>query len=168
MTFETMLTGGHPNSLGRTLEVVDAVLADEGRLVDLLDCYRSDDEVVRLRTSNAVKRVTIEHPGWTVRQMDRIQNEVAAIDQPSTQWTLALLFDLTWDLLDEAQRERALAIMRRNLAEHDDWIVLNNAAKVLAKRDPERATLRPHFERLARDARKSVASNARKALKAIG
>ena len=167
MTFETMLTGGHPNSLGRTLEVVDAVLRDENRLPDLLDCYGSDDEVVRLRTSNAAKRVTIEHPDWTARHMDRIQGEIAAVDQPSTQWTLALLFDLTWDLLNEPQRARALAIMRGNLAKHDDWIVLNNSMKVLAKRDPERAVLRPHFERLAGGGRKSVASNARKALKAI-
>ena len=162
-----MLAGGHPNSLGRTLEVVDAVLTDERRLDDLLDCYRSRDEVVRLRTSNALKRVTIEHPDWTVRRMDRIQGEVAAIDQASTQWTLALLFDLTWDLLDAARRGRALALMRRNLAQHDDWIVLNNSIKVLLKRDPDREGLHPHLERLAGDGRKSVANNARKALKAI-
>ena len=167
MSFEAMLTGGHPNSLGRTLEVVDAVLADRARLIDLLDCYRSDDEVVRLRTSNAVKRVTIEHPDWTAEHMDRLQWEVAAIDQASTQWTLALLFDLTWDRLSEPQRARALAIMRTNLAGHDDWIVLNNSMKVLAKRDPDRDTLRPFVEARADDPRKSVASNARKALKAI-
>ena len=167
MTFEKMLTGGHPNSLGRTLEVVEIVLADRSRLVDLLDCYRSADEVVRLRTSNAVKRVTVEHPDWTVKHMDRLQSEIAAIDQPSTQWTLALLFDLTWNGLSEGQRERALAIMRTNLGGHDDWIVLNNSMKVLAKRDPDRAALRPLVERRRNDPRKSVASQAAKALKAI-
>ncbi len=41
--FEAMLTGGHPNSLGRTLEVVDAVLADRSRLTELVACYFSDD-----------------------------------------------------------------------------------------------------------------------------
>jgi hypothetical protein len=30
--FESMLTGGHPNLLGRTLEVVELVLADAKRL----------------------------------------------------------------------------------------------------------------------------------------
>jgi|GEM_PF-4906833 len=38
-TFETMLTGGHHNSLGRTEEVVDLVLADETRLEELYNCY---------------------------------------------------------------------------------------------------------------------------------
>ena len=33
--FEEMLAGGHPNSLGRTVEVVDAVLAKPSRLSEL-------------------------------------------------------------------------------------------------------------------------------------
>ena len=169
--FDAMLSGGHPNSLGRTLEVVDAVLADRDRLEDLYACYGADDEVVRLRTSNALKRVTIEHPDWTMDLMDRLQSEVAELDQASAQWTLSLLFDLTKDLLSSAQEARAVRIMRRNLAEHDDWIVLNNAMKVLsgwADTKAERDWLRPHLERLAGDPRKSVAGQARKALARIG
>lgn len=38
-SFEVMLTGGHPNSLGRTVAVVELVLADRGRLGELYDCY---------------------------------------------------------------------------------------------------------------------------------
>ena len=56
-SFEQMLTGGHPNSLGRTIEVVEIVLADRERLEELYRCYFSNDEVVRLRTSNGMKRV---------------------------------------------------------------------------------------------------------------
>ena len=58
--FEDMLTGGHPNSLGRTIEVVDAVLAAPERFEELFNCYQSADEVVRLRVSNAMKRVEAE------------------------------------------------------------------------------------------------------------
>ena len=57
-SFESMLTGGHPNSLGRTEEVVDLVLAEQERLSDLYSCYFSADEIVRLRVSSAMKRVT--------------------------------------------------------------------------------------------------------------
>lgn len=169
--FETMLSGGHPNSLGRTLEVVDLVLADRQRLHDLYSCYFSTDEVVRLRVSNAMKRVTIAHPDWTMDYMDRLQDEVARIDQASTQWTLALIFDLTRHLLSDEQRHRAIEIMQRNLASHDDWIVLNNSMKVLgswADDDEDlRSWLGPHAERLATDPRKSVASNARRLLDRI-
>lgn len=167
-TFEAMLTGGHPNSLGRTVEVVDLVLADRDRLAELFQCYFSADEVVRLRVSSAMKRVTTAHPEWTMDLMDRLQDEIAAIDQASTQWTLALLFDLTRSLLSDEQRGRAIDIMQHNVATHDDWIVLNNSMKVLgawADDDDElRTWLRPQLRRLTDDPRKSVASNARKVL----
>lgn len=167
-TFEVMLTGGHPNSLGRTVEVVDLVLADRDRLAELFQCYSSADEVVRLRVSSAMKRVTTAHPDWTMDLMDHLQDEVAAIDQASTQWTLALLFDLTRALLSDEQRARAVEIMQHNVATHEDWIVLNNSMKVLgawAEGDDElRRWLRPELERLADDPRRSVASNARRVL----
>ena len=163
-----MLAGGHPNSLGRTLEVVDAVLADRSRLEDLYRCYFSGDEVVRLRVSSAMKRITIEHPDWTIDFIDGLQSEIAAIDQASTQWTLALLFDLMADRLSPRQRSRSIEIMQDNLAHQSDWIVLNNSMKVLGKwaqADPGLAEwLLPHARRLAGDDRKSVAGNAGKLL----
>lgn len=167
-SFEQVLAGGHPNSLGRTEDVVDIVLADRGRLRDLYRCYFSEDEVVRLRVSSAMKRVTIAHPEWTMEFMDGLQSEVAAIDQASNQWTLALLFDLTRDLLSEDQAERAREIMTANLAEHDDWIVLNNSMQVLfdwSEDDPAlEEWLRPQLERLTGETRKSVAGRAGKLL----
>lgn len=166
--FEEALAGGHPNSLGRTVEVVDLVLADRSRLEELYQCYFSPDEVVRLRVSSAMKRITIERPDWILDLMDGFQSEIAAIDQASTQWTLALIFDFLAVRLSPAQRSRAVEIMQDNLAHHTDWIVLNNSMKVLgkwAKNDTDLAVwLHPHAERLATDQRKSVASNARKLL----
>ncbi len=169
--FEAMLTGGHPNSLGRTVEVVDLVLADQSALADLYDCYFSDDDVVRLRVSSAMKRVTIEHPEWTIALMDRLQTDVAAIDQASTQWTLALLFDLTKKLQTSAQRARSVEIMKNNLADHDDWIVLNTTMQVLHdwSRDDRLLSdwLAPHLERLVDDRRSSVSKRAAKLLASV-
>ena len=42
------------------------VLADRTRLDELFDCYFSNDPVVRLRTSSAMKRVTVAQPDWVV------------------------------------------------------------------------------------------------------
>ena len=166
--FETMLTGGHPNSLGRTVEVVELVLADRKKLTDLYQCYFSEDEVVRLRVSSAMKRVTTAHPEWTMDYMDRLQSEIAAIDQASTQWTLAILFDLTAPLLSPSQKQRSLDIMKFNLENHDDWIVLNTTMNVLfdwSAEDAElRSWLKPQFERLTKDTRKSVSGRAQKFL----
>jgi hypothetical protein len=166
--FETMLTGGHPNSLGRTVEVVELVLADRKKLTDLYQCYFSEDEVVRLRVSSAMKRVTTAHPEWTMDYMDGLQSEIAAIDQASTQWTLAILFDLTAPLLSPSQKQRSLDIMKFNLENHNDWIVLNTTINVLfdwSAQDAElRSWLKPQFERLTKDTRKSVSGRAQKFL----
>ncbi len=166
--FETMLTGGHPNSLGRTIEVVDLVLADHTRFEELYCCYRSDDEVVRLRVSNAMRRVEAVEHSLLVPYIDRFIEEIGELDQPSAQWTLAKLFEALEPDMTADQRNAALVIMQRNLAGHDDWIVLNNTMEALfnwSRNDPVLADwLRPHLQRLARDSRKSVAKRASKYL----
>ena len=163
-----MLTGGHPNSLGRTEDVVALVLDNQTRLQDLLACYFSQDEVVRLRVSSAMKRVTKAQPKWVIQYMGRLQTEIAAIDQASNQWTLPLLFDMTKELLNENQKERALDIMKFNLANHLDWIVLNNTMQILFEWSREDAALskwlRPHLTSLSKDKRKSVSKRASKLL----
>lgn len=167
-SFEAMLTGGHPNSLGRTLEVVDCVLADRRQLHELYCCYDSDDEVVRLRTSNAIKRICKEKPDWLVPYIDKLINRTSLIDQASTQWTLATLFQLLQSSMNQSQRIKAIGVLKRNLESHDDWIVLNNTMQVLAEwdeSDNELMTwLKPQLQRLHVDKRKSVSRRAGKLL----
>lgn len=164
--FEEMLTGGHPNSLGRTVEVVDAVLARPSRLSELYGCYFSADEVVRLRTSSALKRVCAERPEWLLPYVDGLLRDVARIDQPSAQWTLAQLMESLHDRLTAEQKSQAVRVLQRNLRTSSDWIVLNTTMKTLggwAHQDEElRSWLEPHLLRLAQDGRKSVANKARK------
>jgi hypothetical protein len=165
-SLEAMLTGGRPNSLGRTLEVVDAVLADRRRLPQLFDCYRSADVTVRLRASNALKRIDIADNAALVPFIDRLIDEVGALDQPSAQWTFAQLCLRLTAALSAGQYGRATAQLKANLAGQDDWIVLTTTMETLAnwsRRDPDlKAWLAPHLDRLARDRRKSVAGRARK------
>lgn len=171
-SFETMLTGGHHNSLGRTVEVFETVLADPARLIDVYSCYFSEDEVVRLRTSSVMKRVSQAHPAWLVPYIDRFLTEISAIDQASTQWTLAILFEALAKDMSTAQRKQATAHLKHNLATHNDWIVLNYTMQTLADwsagDDALRAWLMPHLERLSGDKRKSVAKRASKLLLKLG
>ena len=161
-----MLAGGHPNSLGRTIEVVDIVLADSTRLSDLYNCYFSADEIVRLRTSNAIKRISLENPEWLIPYIDKLISEVSNINQPSAQWTLANLFQTLSIFMSESQRNSSKRILQKNLETHTDWIVLNNTMDTLSKWAEKDLTLKewllPHLERLAHDPRKSVAGRAKK------
>ncbi|MBW4438175.1 MAG: hypothetical protein KME04_13630 [Pleurocapsa minor GSE-CHR-MK-17-07R] len=164
--FERMLMGGHPNSLGRTLEVVDIIRANPAELEQLYQCYFSSDEVVRLRVSNAFKRISREHPDWLLPYIDRFIAEIARIDQASTRWTLAQIFHELDGLLTPQQRAGAIAVVQRNLTESDDWIVVNQSLTALghwARSDATvKAWLLPHLERFLADPRKSVVGTASK------
>ncbi len=167
-SFEAMLTGGHPNSLGRTEEVAALVLADDSRFDELFACYQSENDVVRLRVSSAMKRIEPTRRDLIMAYLDRFLEEIGALDQPSAQWTLAQLFERIEPDMTAVQKTKALALMKRNLTENPDWIVLNMTMATLfgwSKSDADlREWLRPELERLTGDKRKSVAGRARKIL----
>jgi hypothetical protein len=166
--FAQMLTGGHPNSLGRTIEVVEGVLAQPTRLAELYACYLSTDAVVRLRTSNALKRISWVEPTLLVPYIDRLLDDVAQINQASAQWTLAQLLSTLRPALTAIQQQRATVILQRNLDHSNDWIVVNMTMQTLAEWATEDAELaqwlRPRLDTLSRDRRKSVAGRAHKLL----
>ena len=167
-SFESMLTGGHPNSLGRTLEVVDLILQDQHLLEELYGCYQSGDEVVRLRTSNAMKRICKVHPEWIEPFLPRLLEELTQLDQASAQWTLAQLFAMLEGYMTKDQWTAARDHMMHNLQHHSDWIVLNTTMEVLydwSKKDTSLQEWLPsQLERHVGDSRKSVSKRATKYL----
>jgi hypothetical protein len=164
--FESLLTGGHPNSLGNTIKVVDTVLSDKSRFDELYQCYFSKDAVVRLRVSNAMKRICREHPDWLVPYLDKFITDIAKINQASTQWTLAQLFLWLEKDMTANQKEKVVDILKKNLVECDDWIVQNTTIETLGifAQDDEKLKkwLLPKLDSFAKSPRKSVANRAMK------
>ena len=167
-SIEEQLTGGHPNSLGNTIDVVEKVLGDPSLFPELFECYFSDDEVVRLRVSNAMKRICKQRKELLIPYIDRFQNEISQIDQASTQWTLAQLYRMIENDLNAKQMSKAKKHLSNNLEHHSDWIVLNMTMETLvnwAVQDKElEQFVRAQLLRLEMDSRKSVASKATKML----
>jgi hypothetical protein len=169
--FEERLKGGHPNSLGNTIEVVDEVLAENELFQELFNCYFSHDEIVRLRTSNAMKRICKAEKSILVPYIDQFLTIIAQIDQASTQWTLSQLFGMLEKDMNLEQVEQAKDIMKNNLSQHKDWIVLTQTMDTLTKWAKKDADLKswiiPHLERLTEDERKSVSGKAKKMLEKL-
>lgn len=164
--FEEKLTGGHPNSLGNTVKVVEEVLSETEKLEELYLCYFLDDEVVRLRTSNAWKRVARSDINLFVPFIDCFIKEISKIDQASTKWTLANLFEYSEQLLTGKQKEEAIKVLKKNLKNESDWIVLKNTATTLgtwAQNDKKlKKWLKPHLKKLSKDPRKAVSGASKK------
>ncbi len=163
-SFEARLSGGHPNSLGNTVSVAQDVIADRSLLPELISTYSSDDEVVRLRVSSALKRVAWAKPDWVHHELDGVLDWVVSLQQPSAQWTIAEILLTLGPMLSTAERLRATDVMKSHLSTSVDWIVLIKTMETLvewAKTDAElRAWLPERLEELGRDARKSVAQKA--------
>lgn len=159
-----MLTGGHPNSLGRTQEVVGVVLADHGRLDDLFATMADPDDVVRMRVGDALEKVCRERPSWFVPHIEALLDDLGNIDQPSVQWHVAQMLQHLHDDLSDDQAQRALRLLQRNLTGSTDWIVLNVTMDVLTEWSACDSSLAgwltPELERLRHDKRKSVARRA--------
>ena len=115
-----------------------------------------------------MKRICKEQKQLLLPYVDRFLNEISMIDQPSTKWTLATLFAMLDDTFSAAQLDTAKSIIKTNLVEEPDWIVLNNSMETLfkwAKTDEAlHIWLKPQLERLTNDARNSVAKRAKKLL----
>ncbi|GMN09694.1 hypothetical protein MTsPCn9_17370 [Croceitalea sp. MTPC9] len=169
--FENRLKGGHPNSLGNTIEVVEEVLAENELFNELFNCYFSNDEIVRLRTSNAMKRICKAKKAILVPYVDQFLTDIANIDQASTKWTLSQPFGMLEKDMDDKQIEQAKKIMKNNLVNHNDWIVLNQTMDTLtqwSKKDEDlKVWIKPHLKRLAKDKRKSVSNRSKKMLDSI-
>ena len=171
MSFEKSLKGGHPNSLGNTLEVVDAVLGNTDKMEDLFLCYQSDDETVRLRTSNAFKRIFRAKPELFNKWKQRFIKEVAEIDQPSAKWTSIQILNELFDQLDEKEKAQSIEICLRYLRNEKDWVVINQSLNFIRNhlerfdfKDLEMMKLLKNF---VNDERKSISKNAEKLIKIL-
>jgi hypothetical protein len=171
-TFEAMLTGGHPNSLGQTEEVAQLVVNEPERIAKLFRTYDSADEVVRLRVSSAFKRVFLAKPQWFKKWYGRFSKRVVELGQPSALWTLSLLCLRLEDQLTPKNKADAVALLREVLETCDDWIVVNNTLETLghwAERDAQlKRWLEPRLLRYSGDRRKSVAKKAQRIAARLG
>lgn len=179
-TIEQRLTGGHPNSLGETVSVASDVLLDESqKLMDeLCNTYASQDEVVRLRVSSALKRVCGLHrdslpkdvlpkPMWILSRFDWLIGDIGwNLDQPSAKWSIAQMVQQLQSDLDESQKARAIKLLKHNLETEKDWIVQNMTGTTLAdfaiKDKKLREWLLSKLQDMKKDKRKSVSGKAEK------
>ncbi len=131
MQIEHTLSGGNIRTLKGVEEVITVVSKNPVKLKELFECVFVDDEIVRMRASDALEKICREHPDWFRPFINSLLTDVSKIDQPSVQWHLAqMLAEIN---LNKTQSERAITILKHNLLSSDDWIVTNRTLESLAK-----------------------------------
>ena len=166
---KAILTGDNPRSLERTEEVVTLVLGNRTRLDELYGCLLENDKIIRMRASDALEKVCRQQPTWFQAYVPKLLTEVAPIDQASVQWHLAQILGEVE--LTPKQRAVACLILKRNLAEKKDWIVVNYSRETLAKLSQDDGQLRTEvlviLKGLLSDPHKSVVVRAHKLIAAL-
>jgi hypothetical protein len=164
--FVAMLSGGHPNSLGRTEEVVEMVAEDERLLGALCDTLATQDELVRMRVGDAIEKVCRRHPEWFKARIGWILSKMGNIDQPSVQWHVAQVLERI-DLTSQ-NRRRATEWLWRIFRESNDWIVLSETLTTLShfalSDESLREPVRNALKETQHDTRKAVAKRASRLL----
>ena len=165
-SLEVILAGGGPRSLGRAAEVVRLALTDPRRLHELFGGVLHRDEIVRMRAGDALEKVCRDRPELLQPYVERLLAEASEVGQPSVQWHLAqMLGELA---LRPDQQARTVRLLKRNLDESTDWIVITCTLETLATfAAGDRALRRDligRLQRYRRENRKSIAKRAEKLL----
>jgi hypothetical protein len=142
------LQGGDRRSIGRADEVVADVLNDPALFDDLFQGMLHDNPVVRMRSADAVEKITREHPEYLKPYKAQLIQHVAAIEQQEVRWHVAQILPRL-DLSDK-ERSRVAEILMSYL--HDESkIVKTMSMQALAELAEQDAGLLPQVMELLKE-----------------
>lgn len=129
---EMLAIGGKSNSLGRTSEVIEAVIKDRSRIEELYACTLNKDPWVRMRAIDAIEKISRQHPDWILPFVERFSADLHGSTQPSIQWHLAQIYRQI-DLEDTQVTVIRNWLQRLVSTSNVDWIVAANTMDTLNK-----------------------------------
>lgn len=97
------LEGGDRRSIGRVNEVVTDVLADPPLFDPLFRGMLSDDPIVRMRSADAVEKITLDHPQYLQPFKTDLIQQVARSEQQEVRWHVAQMLPRL-DLIGDEHR----------------------------------------------------------------
>ena len=86
------LKGGDLRSIGRAGEVVEDILANPALFAEVFEGILDDDPRVRMRSADALEKVSSKHPEYLQPFKNRLINEVSRIEQQEVRWHVAQMF----------------------------------------------------------------------------
>ncbi|HOJ00471.1 MAG TPA: hypothetical protein PLL88_02540 [Anaerolineaceae bacterium] len=84
-----LLSGGDRRSIGRSDEVVELILQQPDKFDDLFRGFYETDPVIRMRTADAVEKVTAQDPALLIPYKEPMLELLESAEQIEVQWHLA-------------------------------------------------------------------------------
>jgi hypothetical protein len=159
------LEGGDRRSIGRVDEVVAQVLDDPSLFETLFSGMLSDDPVVRMRSADAIEKISVVRPRLVQARKDMMIHEVARSEQQEVRWHVAQMLPRLD--LNREERETTVEILLHYLND-DSKIVKTSSMQALADLTQIDASLRPRIipllEELTQNGSPAMKSRGRKLL----
>jgi hypothetical protein len=159
------LKGGDLRSIGRANEVVADVLGDPGLFDALFHGMLDGDPVVRMRSADAVEKITVDHPEYLEPYKTVLIGRVAESEQQEVRWHVAQMIPRL--ALDDGEVAHVVGVLMSYLDDRSK-IVKTFSMQALADLAEKRPGLRSQvvevIERLARTGSPAMRSRGRRLL----
>ena len=103
------LQGGDRRSIGRSNEVVSDVLSHPYLFRVVFSGLSADDPLIRMRSADAVEKITARRPELLRSYKNKLIREVAATEQKEVRWHVAQMLPRLE--LDEVERKRVFRVL---------------------------------------------------------
>jgi hypothetical protein len=159
------LAGGDRRSIGRVSEIVAEVLNDSSLFKVVFNGMLSDDPIIRMRSADAVEKITTKHPEYLQPYKEKLIQQVAKSDQQEVRWHVAQMFPR----LELSEEEQAVIVeILLDYLNDKSKIVKTFSMQALADFAERDAGLRPQviklLEELTRTGSPAMRSRGRKLL----
>lgn len=162
------LEGGDRRSIGRANEVVADVLDEPTLFGVVFDGMLSYDSIVRMRSADAIEKITVEHPEYLQPYKEKLIRQVAVIEQQEVRWHVAQMIPR----LELSDQERTVVVeILMDYLDDMSKIVVTFSMQALADLALEDPGLRPRviaaLERLTATGSPAMRSRGRKLLQSM-
>ncbi|MFQ5610768.1 MAG: hypothetical protein ACE5H9_01395 [Anaerolineae bacterium] len=142
------LKGGDLRSIGRAEEVVQDVLHNPALFGEVFEGLLDDDPRVRMRSADALEKVSAKHPEYLQPFKSRLIREIARSDQQEVRWHVAQMF--SYLEIDHRERDEIVEILLGYIDTSESKIVKTFSMQTLADLAEQDELLRPQvIEKLA-------------------
>jgi hypothetical protein len=162
------LQGGDRRSIGKVDEVVDQVLGSAVLFEELVDGLLVDDPIIRMRSADAVEKITIVKPEWLTPHKKILIRLAGDSNQQEVRWHMAQILPRL--RLNPAERKTIVEILYAYLDDKSK-IVVTFALQALTDFAVADKTLKPHvmavLEEFTRTGSPAVKNRGRKLIQKL-
>ena len=143
------LRGGDLRSIGRAEEVVQDILRSPSLFGEVFDGMLNDDPLIRMRSADALEKVSSKHPEYPKPYKTRLISEVSKIKQQEVRWHVAQMFSRLE--INDRERDRIIKILLSYIDTSESKIVKTFSMQTLADLAKRDEAIRPQIIKILKN-----------------